>query len=206
MLFLIITNSMLICLFVTSIPRGSWWRHLMVTFSALLAICARNSPVPGEFPAQRPVTRSFDVFFYLRLNKRLSKQSSAWWFDTLSRPLWRHRIASFCTNGSDLTINYAENVEVNLWPLGFGIEQNIDFRMPIASLQVSPGGHGNCHLPHDFDSSNCAKTHSDTLYWSKLTITFISANNAWLPTDTPQSEFIWYEIFHNLFICHVSIH
>ena len=42
---------------------------------ALLAICAGNSPVPGEFPAQRSVTRSFDVFFDLRLNKRLSKQS-----------------------------------------------------------------------------------------------------------------------------------
>ena len=40
----------------------------METFSALLAICAWNSPVPGEFPAQRPVTRSFDVFFDLRLN------------------------------------------------------------------------------------------------------------------------------------------
>ena len=43
--------------------------------SALLAICAGNSPVTGEFPAQRPVTRNFDVFFDLRLNKRLSKQS-----------------------------------------------------------------------------------------------------------------------------------
>ena len=42
---------------------------------ALLAICAGNSPVPGEFPAQRPVTRSFDVFFDLRLYKRLSEQS-----------------------------------------------------------------------------------------------------------------------------------
>ena len=65
-------------------------RHQMETFSALLAICAGNSPVPGEFPAQRPVTRSFDVFFDLRLNKRLSKQSWDWWFETLSRPLWRH--------------------------------------------------------------------------------------------------------------------
>ena len=55
--------------------RTSWWRHQMDTFSALLAICAGNSPVPGEFPAQRPVTRSFDVFVHLRLNKRLSKQS-----------------------------------------------------------------------------------------------------------------------------------
>ena len=39
----------------------SWWRHQMETFSALLAICAGNSPVTGEFPAQRPVTRNFDV-------------------------------------------------------------------------------------------------------------------------------------------------
>ena len=45
----------------------------MEAFSALLAFCAGNSPVPGEFPAQRPVTRSFDVFFDLRLNKQLSK-------------------------------------------------------------------------------------------------------------------------------------
>ena len=52
------------------------WHNQMETFSALLAICAGNSPVTGEFPAQRPVTRSFDVFFELRLNKRLSKQ---WW-------------------------------------------------------------------------------------------------------------------------------
>ena len=43
----------------------------METFSALLALCAGNSPVTGEFPAQRPVTRSFDVFFDLRLNKQL---------------------------------------------------------------------------------------------------------------------------------------
>ena len=49
----------------------------METFSALLAICAGNSTVPGEFPAQRPVTQSFDVFFDLRLNKRLSNNCEA---------------------------------------------------------------------------------------------------------------------------------
>ena len=49
-----------------------------------------NSPVTGEFPSQRPVTRSSDVFFYLRLNKRLSKQSGGLWFETPSRPLWHH--------------------------------------------------------------------------------------------------------------------
>ena len=67
-----------------------WWRHQMETFSALLVLCAGNSPVTGEFPAQRPVTRSFDVFFDLRQNKRLSKQCWGWWFERAVRPLWRH--------------------------------------------------------------------------------------------------------------------
>ena len=56
----------------------AWWRHQKETFSALLALCAGKSPVTGEFPTKRPVTRSFDVFFDLRLNKRLSKQSWGW--------------------------------------------------------------------------------------------------------------------------------
>ena len=75
--------------------HDSWWRHLMETFSELLAICAGNSPVPGEFSAQRPVTRSFDVFFDLRPNKRLSKQSWGRWFETLSRSLWHHNNVLF---------------------------------------------------------------------------------------------------------------
>ena len=49
----------------------------METISALLDICAGHSPVTGEFPAQRPVTPSFDVFFDLRRNKRLSKNAIA---------------------------------------------------------------------------------------------------------------------------------
>ena len=68
----------------------TWWRHQMESFSALLSLCAGISPVPGEFPAQRPVTRSFDVFFDLRPNKRLSKQSWGWWFETLPCSSWRH--------------------------------------------------------------------------------------------------------------------
>ena len=61
--------------YVAPVPVNPWWRHQMQTFSALLAICARNSSVTGEFPAERPVTRNFDVFFDLRLNKLLNKQS-----------------------------------------------------------------------------------------------------------------------------------
>ena len=49
----------------------------------------REFTCPGEFPTQRPVTRSFDVFFQLCLNKRLSKQPWGWWFETPSWSLWR---------------------------------------------------------------------------------------------------------------------
>ena len=50
----------------------------------------RNSPVTGEFPSQRPVRRSFDVFFDQCLNRRLSKQSWGWWFEIPTWSLWRH--------------------------------------------------------------------------------------------------------------------
>ena len=52
----------------------------------------------GEFPAQKPVTRSFDIFFDLCLNKRLSKQSWGWWFETPWHPIWRHcNVVSACS-------------------------------------------------------------------------------------------------------------
>ena len=86
----------------------SWWRHQMETFSALLANCAGNSTVPGEFPAQKPVTQSFDVFC-LRLNKRLSKQSRGWWFETPSRSLWRH-----CKNSFSSLSRGQTNVKVKI--------------------------------------------------------------------------------------------
>ena len=49
-----------------------------------------GAPVTGEMPSQRPVRRSFDVFFDLCLNKQVSEQSRRWWFETPSRPLWSH--------------------------------------------------------------------------------------------------------------------
>ena len=68
----------------------SWWRHQMETLSALLALCAGNSPDTGEFHAQRPVTRSFDVYFDLRQNTCLRKHSRRVWFEMPSRSFWRH--------------------------------------------------------------------------------------------------------------------
>ena len=72
----------LCCLYMMTSSNGNNFRvtgHLCGEFTG-----------SGDFPAQKPVTRSFDVFFDLRLNKRLSKQSWGWWFETLSCPLWRH--------------------------------------------------------------------------------------------------------------------
>ena len=84
----------------------TWWRHQMETFSALLVICAGNSPVTGEFPAKRPVTRSFELFFDLSLNKRLSKQSWGWWFETPSCPLWCHCNVQPSGHGAKCTYIY----------------------------------------------------------------------------------------------------
>ena len=67
----------------------SWWCHQMETFSALLALCVGNSQVIGEFPSQRPVTQSFDIFFDLRLNKWLGKQSIRHWLEMPLHSLWR---------------------------------------------------------------------------------------------------------------------
>ena len=58
----------------------SWWRRQMETFFALLALHLVNFPVSGEFPAQRPVMRNFDVLFDQRLKKQLSKQLRRQWF------------------------------------------------------------------------------------------------------------------------------
>ena len=73
----------------------TWWRHQMETFPAVLALCARNSPVTGEFSSQRPVRWGFDISLDLRLNKRLSKQSWGWWLKTTS-----HSSSSSCLNNS----------------------------------------------------------------------------------------------------------
>ena len=98
--------------YTNDLGRESWWCHQMETFSALLSICAGNSPVSGEFPAQRPVTRSFDVFFDLRLNKRLSKQPWGCWFETPSWSLWRQ-----CNVILEITRNYGIWLPTNTWNL-----------------------------------------------------------------------------------------
>ena len=76
--------------------------------SALLAFCEGNSPVTGEFPSQRPVTRILDVFFDPILSKRFSKPSRRWWFETPLHSLW-----SIC-NDIQVFIAVSEFVQVCL--------------------------------------------------------------------------------------------
>ena len=88
------------------------WHHQMETFSTLLALCAGNSPVTGEFLAQRPVTRSFYVFFDLRMNKRLSKQSWGWWFEMPSCSLWHHCNVSESFLASEFVIVSVQDLHI----------------------------------------------------------------------------------------------
>ena len=88
-----------------------WWRHQMETFSAL-----------------RPVTRSFNVFFHLRPNKRLSKPSWGWWFETPSRSLWLH-----C------------NCPVDIW--------HYLWQIVFVCLYITPYQHHHCHCANLFDAS-----------------------------------------------------
>ena len=55
---------------IVEILNIAWWRHQMETFSPLLALRTRISPVTGEFTPQGPVTWSTDIFFDLRLKKK----------------------------------------------------------------------------------------------------------------------------------------
>ena len=57
--------------------HDAWWRHQMETFSTLLAICAGNSPVPGEFPSQRPVTRSVNVLICVWINDWVNNREAS---------------------------------------------------------------------------------------------------------------------------------
>ena len=70
--------------------KYTWRSRQIKTFSALLALCDGESTGHRWIPSQRPVTWNLDIFFDLRLNKRLSKTSKHRCFDTPSRSLWRH--------------------------------------------------------------------------------------------------------------------
>ena len=89
----------------------------METFPRYWPLCGKFTGHQGDrwiwFPAQRPVTRSFDIFFDLRLNKRLSKQSRRRRFETPSLSLWRHCNTS---NGTLCYVPHSDGVPIDLHP------------------------------------------------------------------------------------------
>ena len=121
----------------------------METFSALLALCAGNSPVTG----QRPVTRSFDVFFDLCLNIRLSKQSWGQWLETPSRPLWRHSNVVMLLSRTMLLFIYTPFVMV---PLRWHICMNIFFMaIWLHTLQM----YKTCYFSLETSNLTCSSIH-----------------------------------------------
>ena len=137
-----------------------WWRHQMEAFSALLAFCAGNSPVTGEFPSQRSVTWSFGVFFDLCLNKRLSKQLQGWWFETPSHSLWRHCNVIFTRLQPCATVTTSRNAMMDAIIVIIGLVRCLTMtevlfcrRRDIETLSaLSAHWHseGNLGLPLDF--------------------------------------------------------
>ena len=71
-------------------PVNAWWRHQMETFCALLALWGGGGGWVGGGGGGGGVGGGGGEFTGHRLNERLSKQSWGWWFETPSRPLWRH--------------------------------------------------------------------------------------------------------------------
>ena len=88
---LCVSNTECCLLDIIKLGDCSWWRHRMKAFSALLDLCAGNSPVTGKFPSQRPVTLNFDVFFWPApwINGWVNNREAGE-FVTPSRSLWRH--------------------------------------------------------------------------------------------------------------------
>ena len=145
---------MMINVKVNIIPTDTWWRHRMETFFALLAICAGNSPVTGEFPAQRPVTRSFDVSFDLRLIKWLSKQSWGWLFETPSRSLWRNCNVIW----RRLTIQGLYNTVDSIWIVIIAATSHQRHCLKLLATglfvqqHIHPDNKGNTKVPHYWPS------------------------------------------------------
>ena len=153
----------------------------METFSALLALCARNSPVIGKFPSQTQVTRSFDIFFDLRLNTRLSKQSWGWWFETPSRLSWRH-CNVFQPHYSDFTWeSWSPNSPANwLFPRELVYANNTHVSVPWRHIELDYVPCNSVTMTHILFSTSACHTFwvfTINLYsmWRQISKTFILA-------------------------------
>ena len=130
---------------------SSWWRHQTKIFSALLAFCAGNTPVICEFSSQRPVTRNFDVFFDLCLDKPLSKHSRRRWVETPLRSLWRH--VMWCHDSMRRHIDGL--VQERRKPSALAMELRLSCTNP------------SKYNPHNLSNIDITESQRNTLKWDK---------------------------------------
>ena len=87
---------------------------------------AVNSPHKGQW-------RGALMFSLIcALNKRLSKQSSGWWFETPLRSLWRHcngHSYPLCLFSVHLPINFVIISDVRIWTVGGDVLKPCSFMM-----------------------------------------------------------------------------
>ena len=139
----------------------------METFFALLALCGGNSPVIGEFPSQRSVTRSFDVSFDLRLNKQFSKHSRRRWFDTPSSSLWRRSNATINSNSYQAAVNVIVFHETsNRTALKF--RRSIAMRSVLTKLPFHPDGSNNKSTKPASDITQILCSTENHSIWSNI--------------------------------------
>ena len=117
--------------------HDQWRFHQNEIFSAFLALSEGNSPITGEFPSQRPVMRSLDVFFDLNLNKRSGKPSRRWWFEKPLRSLWRH-----CKVWNSKFVNTRKTEFLTPWI----IFMNVTLIQMIVTMWWTRGLHGRFHI------------------------------------------------------------
>ena len=106
------------------------WKHFPRYWPFVRGI--PRSPVNSR---TKPVTRSFNVYFDLRPNKRLSKQPWGWWFETPSWSLWRqcNDLQYTATNGHDGQFRFIMSSDM-AWSIR-GTFQYKDYRSRYAYCQ-----------------------------------------------------------------------
>ena len=173
----------------------SWWRHQMETFSALLVLCARNSPVTGEFPPQRPVTRSFDVFF-------ICAWINGWVNNREAGDLRRHR-AHYDVN---VMSQWWKATDIHVRSRGFHIAWDLTWNS-YAFLARCLWSYST----HVANTRNAARSHDvpSAISYDVICFNKVTSNGSWCMgikgemSGTVCVTFTWYMYIYELFVAFV---
>ena len=175
------------------------WTENAAAASSLAAACCKNMMTSsngnvyrvtghlcGEFTGDRGIHRGALMFSQvdLRLNKRLSKQSCGWWFETLSRPLWRH-----CNDDEAVVIC----LSINCPTTQFSVMREIGYNWANSHCYCwyrHPGGWGTCYVTGGVPLARVAFLSPDSLakgvFWQK----FLSQGYSFLPKSLAKGIFL----------------